>query len=91
MSTKRKYSVTVTPDKEGEKFTPSLCTCDVCRSMHASQLEWDTFTPTTELQFRMIDVVKKLEKTTKKSGKKARKDHKKSQVKNLEKTTKKVR
>ena len=73
MSTKRKnsefigkYSVTVTPDVEGEKFTPSLCNCNACRSMHMAQLEWDTFTPTTELQFRMKEVVSKLENTRKK-------------------------
>ena len=58
---KRKYSVTITPDIEGEKFTPSECNCDTCKSMHMAQVEWDTFTPKTELQFRMKEVVNKLD------------------------------
>lgn len=58
---KRQYEVIVTPDNEEEKFTPSECNCDMCRSMHNAQLEWDTFIPTTELQFRMKEVVNKLE------------------------------
>lgn len=69
MSIKRKYKVTVVPDDEGEKFTPSLCNCNACRSMHIAQLEWDTFTPTTELQFRMKEVVQKLEQKNSKKSK----------------------
>ena len=60
MDTKRKYSVTVIPDKEGEPFTPSSCTCKVCVSMNDAQLEWDTFIPETNLQRRMKKVVSKM-------------------------------
>jgi hypothetical protein len=66
MSTKRKYSVIVTPDNEGERFTPSQCNCNACKSMHIAQIEWDTFIPKTELQFRMKEVVRKIEKKKKK-------------------------
>jgi len=60
-TTKRKYSVTVTPDKDGEKFSPSYCDCNVCQNIHKAQLEWDTFIPNTGLQYRMKQVVKKIE------------------------------
>jgi hypothetical protein len=62
MSSKRKYSVTVTPDQEGEKFSPSVCNCRVCKDMHVAQIEWDTFTPDTGLQKRMKEIIEKLEK-----------------------------
>lgn len=62
MSTKKKYSVTVTPDKEGENFSPSFCSCNACKSMHIAQIEWDTFTPNTGLQIRMKEIIEKLEK-----------------------------
>lgn len=66
MDTKRKYSVTVIPDKEGEAFSPSSCTCEVCVSMNDAQLEWDTFIPETNLQRRMKKVVSIMEKRVKK-------------------------
>ena len=61
MRTKRKYSVTVLSDKDGEKFSKSLCNCDICLHMHTSQIEWNTFKPTTNLQYRMKEIVAKLE------------------------------
>ena len=60
MGAKRKYSVTVVPNEE-EKFTSSKCKCDACRSMHLSQLEWETFVPKTKLQTRMKNVINKIE------------------------------
>ena len=62
MSAKRTYSVIVTPDKDVDKFSTSSCDCASCRVMKLSQLEWDTFVPTTHLQYRMKNVIKKLEK-----------------------------
>ena len=62
MSTKRKYSVTVTPDKDGENFSPSNCNCNVCQNIHKAQAEWDAFIPKTGLQHRMKQIVEKLEK-----------------------------
>ena len=62
MSSKRKYSVTVTPDQKGEKFSPSFCNCNACQAMHIAQIEWDTFIPDTGLQKRMKVVIEKLEK-----------------------------
>ena len=72
---KREYSVTITPDIEGEKFTHSDCNCDICKSMHIAQVEWDTFTPKTKLQFRMKEVINKLDlpKNKKKAKDKAKK------------------
>ena len=62
MSTKRKYKVTIMSDADGEKFSPSICNCIACQGMHISQREWDTFIPTTKLQLRMKEVVKRMEK-----------------------------
>ena len=61
MNTSRKYSVTETPDEQGEEFSPSLCACATCAAMHASQLEWETFVPQTRLQLRMKQIVEKIE------------------------------
>ena len=61
MSLKKNYSVTVVPDKEVEGFCTSSCNCDVCRSIHIAQMEWDSFKPKTRLQHRMKDVVAKIE------------------------------
>jgi hypothetical protein len=58
---KRKYSVTVLPDNETEKFSKSLCDCKFCLQMHASNLEWETFKPNTRLQYRMKEIVDKLQ------------------------------
>ena len=60
MSTK-KYSVKVTPDSKEEQFTESSCNCNECRLMHMAQLEWDTFTPRTNLQQEMKKVVSRIE------------------------------
>jgi hypothetical protein len=70
MGTKRKYTVTVIPDEEGEPFSPSSCKCKECMSMHIAQLEWDTFKPETHLQRKMMAIVAKLENDIK-AGKKS--------------------
>lgn len=62
---KRKYTVTVIPDDEGELFSMSSCECSECKSMHSSQLEWLTFKPETQLQKQMISVIAKIEKDIK--------------------------
>ena len=61
MGTKRVYSVTVIPDNEEKEFSPSMCTCSQCQLMHMAQLEWDTFTPNTNLQKNMKNVVSSIE------------------------------
>ena len=61
MGTKRKYSVTVLPDNDREKFSRSLCNCNFCLGMHISDVEWDTFKPNTRLQYRMKEIVSKLQ------------------------------
>mgnify|MGYP001340934119 CR=1 FL=1 len=60
MGAKRKYSVTVVPN-EDEHFSSSKCKCEICRNMHLSQLEWETFVPKTQLQKRMKNIINKLE------------------------------
>ena len=61
MGTKRKYSVNVIPDKNTEGFTPSYCNCVKCAMVHAAQLEWDLFTPKTNLQRNMKNAIAKIE------------------------------
>ena len=65
MHTKRQYSVTVLPDREGEQFSSSLCSCKECIDTHNSQREWETFVPKTKLQRRMFDVINKIENRAK--------------------------
>ena len=48
-----------------EDFTKSDCKCDFCDSTHKSTTEWDNFTPNTNLQQRMVDVVKRIERRVK--------------------------
>lgn len=62
MSGKRNYSLTVLPDNETEEFTNSKCDCDVCKSMHLAQIEWEQFEPKTKLQKRMKKSVANIEK-----------------------------
>lgn len=64
------YSVTILPDTQTENFTLSLCKCDVCERIHAAQIEWETFTPKTQLQKRMKSSIYKIEKKIKKKIKK---------------------
>lgn len=47
---------------DNEKFTKSNCTCDFCLSTHLANREWDTFSVTNRLQYRMKKVVSKIEK-----------------------------
>lgn len=47
---------------ETERFTRSTCDCDFCKITHYSSVEWETFTPKTNLQKRMLKVVKRIEK-----------------------------
>jgi len=48
-------------ENEKELFSKSDCNCLKCQQMHISVLEWETFTPQTALQKRMLRVVKKIE------------------------------
>lgn len=68
MSEKRKYSLTVLPD-DTEKFTTSNCNCDVCKSMAAAQVEWDSFETKTNLQKRMKKSIAKIERQIRKNNK----------------------
>lgn len=74
-TSKKKSSKVTKIDSEGETFTRSECDCDICKSMHIAQVEWDTFTPKTKLQFRMKEVINKLDlpKNKKKAKDKAKK------------------
>lgn len=67
MSDKRKYSLIITEDEETEKFSESKCDCDFCKSVHQSNLEWNTFQPKNRLQKRMKKIVKRLEKRVRKN------------------------
>ena len=71
MGTKRTYSITVISDEEGEVFSPSSCTCMECVSIHTAQMEWDTFTPETQLQKRMKMTIANIETKAGKSGEKS--------------------
>jgi hypothetical protein len=77
MSSKREYTFTVIPDKETEKFTVSNCSCEICKSMNNTQIEWDSFSPKTNLQKRMKKTIKVLEKKI------VKKNSKKIKTKNL--------
>lgn len=58
---KREREFTTVPDGESNRFTKSSCNCDSCTNMHNSVKEWNTFTPKTSLQTRMLKVVAKIE------------------------------
>jgi hypothetical protein len=62
MKTEKKYKFSVIKDENGEIFSMSKCTCNDCLLMHLSQKEWDIFKPKTNLQKRMVQVVKSIEK-----------------------------
>lgn len=47
-------------DDTGEEFTRSKCDCSFCTSTHLSVDEWKAFYPKTNLQKRMLNVVKVL-------------------------------
>lgn len=69
MSGKRRYSLTVLPDNETEEFTKSKCDCDLCKSMHLAQIEWEQFEPKTNLQKKMKKSVSNIEKQLLKKNK----------------------
>ena len=54
-------------DDTPEEFTKSNCGCSFCTSTHLSIDEWNFFKPTTNLQRRMLKVVKKIERKPKTS------------------------
>ena len=56
--TTRAYSV---PDSKDEEFTSSNCDCSSCKKMHDSQVEWDSFTPRTNIQRRMKEAIARIE------------------------------
>ena len=44
------------------KFTKSDCSCQFCDETHKASKEWSDFTPETNLQQRMVDVVRRIER-----------------------------
>ncbi len=55
--------------KDKDDFTESECVCKVCQSMNDVDEEWDSFTPQTNLQKRMKDVIARIETREKKKRK----------------------
>jgi len=49
-------------DDNSEEFTHSKCQCSFCISTHQILDEWKCFKPKTNLQKRMVGVIKKIEK-----------------------------
>jgi len=47
------------------KFTRSKCTCSFCTETHSIIDEWKTFHPRTNLQRRMLNVIKNIERKNK--------------------------
>ena len=67
-SQKSPRRVIITEDKDD--FMESECACKVCQSMNDVDEEWDSFTPKTNLQKRMKDVIARIETREKKKRKK---------------------
>jgi len=67
-SQKSPRRVIITEDKDD--FVESECACNVCQSMNEVDEEWDSFTPKTNLQKRMKDVIARIETREKKKRKK---------------------
>ena len=45
-----------------QSFKRSNCECEFCDKIHSSVKEWKTFTPVTNLQKNMMDVIERIEK-----------------------------
>lgn len=54
--------MTLVITSDDESFNPSLCKCNICQSYSIINDEWDDFIPSTRLQLRMKQVIKKIEK-----------------------------
>ena len=67
---KNKYTVTIVSDEEEESFSISTCTCEECKLMHSTQVEWKSFIPKTNMQKRMLNIVSKIENDIKKKKRK---------------------
>ena len=67
-SQKSPRRVIITEDKAD--FVEWECACNVCQSMNDVDEEWDSFTPKTNLQKRMKDVIARIETREKKKRKK---------------------
>ena len=52
-------------DDTPEEFTRSKCTCSFCTSTHIILDEWNAFKPKNNLQKRMLNVVKSIERKNK--------------------------
>ena len=52
-------------DDTSEEFIKSKCTCSFCTSTHQSIDEWNFFKAKTNLQRRMLNVVKNIERENK--------------------------
>lgn len=63
-----KRRLIIVPETEDDKFTLSTCDCDLCKEMHVSIEEWDTFEANTCLQKGMKKVIKKIEKRIRKKS-----------------------
>jgi|TARA_B110000259_G_C14034389_1_gene408500 hypothetical protein len=64
MKSEKKYTFSVSDDNNGENFSKSKCKCNECIMMHISQKEWKKFKPKNNLQRRMLNIVKKIEKNS---------------------------
>ena len=53
-------------EKDNEKFVQSHCICEFCTSTHNTINVWDSYTPKTNLQKRMLKVISRIEKRERK-------------------------
>jgi hypothetical protein len=65
---------------EEEQFTKSECKCDWCTDTHKEVKKWDTYIPTTNVQQRALDVVRKIEKQAEIRRQIEEKNYKKSEA-----------
>ena len=57
-------------DEENEKFTRSECICGFCKEMNEEADNFYSNVPSTNLQKRMLDIIKKIEDREKAKEKK---------------------
>lgn len=66
----KKYKFEEVPDEDN--FSVSECNCKSCRAMHFSIIEWQTFTPKTNLQKNMKRVIHDIENNARKKRQKTK-------------------
>jgi hypothetical protein len=49
-------------EKDNEKFVKSQCICEFCTSSHNTINVWESYSPQTNLQKRMLKVISRIEK-----------------------------